>query len=81
MTLHPLVWVALALWSWFLGPPAWRTIEAMWSGVDVAAEPMVLFMFLFGWLLTIGLFYFNAFRVKSLLFSVLELRDVARPGG
>jgi len=77
MTLHPIVWCFLAIWSWFVGPPAWRTIQSMWHRTDVPTEPMLLFMFLLAWLMTIGFFYFNAFRVKKLMFKLLELHDVS----
>jgi H+/Cl- antiporter ClcA len=53
------------------------TIQGFWQGnnVNPQREP---FMVLGLWLGVIGVFYFNAFRVKRVMFRLLDLHKVVR---
>ncbi|SRR6266516_5511033 len=81
LTLHPAMWCFLALWSWFLAPSAWLTVKTMRHGANNMTEPISVFVLLFPWLMALAFFYFNAFRVKKLMFKLLELHDVVRLDG
>jgi len=73
MTLHPLVWVFEAFWSIFTGHLALAGL----LNHDTSDFYGGLGFFLFMWLMTVLVFYYDAAKSKRLLRESLQLRDVA----
>ena len=73
MTLHPLVWGFLAFWSIFTGHSALAGLH----NHDTSDFYGGLGFFLFAWLMTVLVSYYDAAKSKRLLRESLQLRDVA----
>lgn len=78
--LHPLVWAFLVFWSYFLARPALEGLQAVGRGTGGLSELVPIAMFLSAWVMMVIFFYINAFRIRKLLFQLLELREVDRRG-
>jgi hypothetical protein len=72
MTLHPLVWGFLAIWSVFTGHLVLAGLRNHYTA-DFCGG---LGFFLFAWLLAILVFYYNAVKSKRLLRESLQLHGV-----
>jgi hypothetical protein len=73
LTLHPLVWGFLAIWSVFTG----HLVLAGLRNHDASDFYGGLGFFLFAWLMTVLVFYYDAAKSKRLLRESLHLQDVA----
>jgi hypothetical protein len=73
MTLHPLVWGFLAIWSIFTGHLALAGLRNHYMADFYGG----LGFFLFAWLMAVLVFYYDAAKSKRLLRESLQLRYIA----
>ena len=80
LTFRPLVWGVLGFLSLAFAPKVIGDTSASWQGARIAVEPEP-YLLTGVWLWAIGVFYFNAIRVRKVMYQLLHLHEPSRSGG